>query len=161
MSIHILHKIGHLAYKKRIPLIPIFCKALIRILFNSAVDPKTKIGNGTVFGYGGIAVIIHKKSIIGSNCIIGSCVTIGTKQSMETGEVEVPEIGNNVIISSGAKILGGIKIGDNSIVGANAVIIESVPPNVIVAGIPGKIIKNIAPKIRREPGFIKYIQNVC
>ena len=143
MSIKILHSIGHSAYKKKIPFIPFLCKLLIRLLFNSAIDPKTHIGSGTVFGYGGIATIIHKKAIIGRNCIIGSCVTIGTKQSMETGDVEVPKIGNNVVVSSGAKILGGITVGDNSIIGANAVVIHSVPPNVVVAGVPAKIVKQV------------------
>lgn len=96
------------------------------------------MGKGTKFGYGGIAVVIHARAVIGNNCIIGQCVTIGGKSKHKN----VPRIGNNVQISIGAKILGPITIGDNVIVGANAVVVKDVPANCIVAGVPAKIIRN-------------------
>ena len=137
MSIEKIHKLGYFAYKRKIPLVPLICKFLIRLIFNSAVDPSTEIGKGTKFAYGGIGVVVHKKAVIGKNVMIGSGVTIGGRR---TG---VPIIGNNVNICTGAKVVGGLKIGDNSIVAPNAVVINDVPENVIVVGIPATIKKVI------------------
>lgn len=72
---------------------------------------------------------------IGENCTIYHDVTIG--QTLN----KFPKIGNNVIIYTGAKVIGGITVGDNAIIGANAVVTSDVPPNAIVGGIPAKIIK--------------------
>lgn len=132
----ILYRIGNWCYRHRIPLLPKIIDMLIRLLHNSAVYSATKIGKGTIFGYGGIAVVIHKHAQIGCNCVIGSNVTIGGKSRSKA----VPVIGDNVYIATGAKILGAIKVGNNSVIGANAVVIKDVPDNVVVAGIPAKVI---------------------
>ena len=137
MNITLLYRIGNFAFQKKIPLIPLFCKAMIRYLFNSAIDCSTQIGKNIHFSYGGIALVIHKKCILGDNVIIGSCVTIGGRSKSKM----VPRIGNNVFIATGAKILGDITIGSNVVIGANSVVISSIPDNSIVAGIPGKVIK--------------------
>lgn len=84
-------------------------------------------------------MIIHKRAKIGKECIIGSCVTIGGK----SGWYEVPVIGNNVEISTGAKVLGPVIVGNNVIIGANAVVVKDVPDNCIVAGCPAKIIRKL------------------
>ena len=89
-----------------------------------------------MLAYGGIGVIIHKDAVIGENCVIESNVTIGGRNN----NPKVPVIGNNVFIGTGARILGDVHIGDNSIVGANAVVIHDVPANCSVAGIPARIL---------------------
>ena len=81
---------------------------------------------------------MHARCKIGDNVDIGTNVTIGGR----SGHYVVPVIGNNVYIATGAKILGPIKIGNNVTIGANAVVINDVPDNVIVAGIPARIIKS-------------------
>lgn len=81
--------------------------------------------------------MIHSRAVIGKKCSIGTNVTIGGKSRW----YEVPVIGDNVYISSGAKILGPIRIGNNVTIGANAVVTKDVPDNCVVAGIPAKIIK--------------------
>jgi serine O-acetyltransferase len=131
------YRIGNWFYRHKIPFIPLLCKFAIRLFFNSAVDCSTKIGKGTSFAYSGIAVVIHKRAVIGNNVLIGQCVTIGGRSK----KINVPLIGNNVYIGAGAKILGDAVIGDNVVVGANAVVINDVPDNSVVAGIPAKIIK--------------------
>lgn len=90
------------------------------------------IGGGLYLEHG-FSTIITAKSI-GKNCWINQQVTIGFKNSKS------PIIGDNVRISCGAKILGGIKIGNNAIIGANAVVIKDVPDNAIVGGVPAKVI---------------------
>jgi serine O-acetyltransferase len=74
---------------------------------------------------------------LGSNCIIGVGVIIGTKGKFEN----VPEIGDNVEITSGVKIIGKVKIGNNVIIAPNSVVIKDIPDNCIVSGVPAKIIK--------------------
>ncbi len=132
-----LYRLGHFAYQKKIPLVPMFCNFLIRLVHNCAVYSESQIGEKTILGYGGIGVVIHKRVVIGSNCIIGSNVTIGGK----SGSENVPIIGNDVFIATGAKILGDLKIGNNCVIGANSVVVRDVPDNCVVAGIPAKIIK--------------------
>jgi serine O-acetyltransferase len=132
-----LYILSHKLYKNKIPIIPKIIKFIIFIIYNSSIPYQAIIGKGTRFGYGGIGVVIHKRTIIGKNCNIGSNVTIGGK----SGLYNVPKIGDNVYISTGAKILGSIVIGNNAVIGANAVVIKNVPNNAVVAGVPAKIIK--------------------
>lgn len=142
MLIH-FYRFANLLSRNRIPLLPKFFYYLQFILFNCSVPPTTSIGKNTKFAYGGIGIVIHGRSVIGKDCLIGQGITIGGKSKSK----DVPRIGNNVYLSAGCRILGDIQIGDNSIVGANAVVVKDVPPNSIVAGIPAKIIKtNIDPK---------------
>lgn len=124
-------------YRKRIPFIPKLIYYLQYILFNSSVPASCKIGKGTKFGYGGIGVVIHSRAVVGNNCLIGQNTTIGGR----SGYYEVPKIGNNVEICAGARVLGPITIGDNAIIGANAVVINDVPENAVVVGVPAKVIK--------------------
>ena len=136
MLIH-WYRLANWLYRHHVPLLPRLIYYLQYILFNSSVPPSCSIGGGVKFCYGGIAVVIHARAVIGNNCIIGQCTTIGGK----SGHYEVPRIGNNVHISTGAKILGPITIGDNVIIGANAVVVKDVPSNCIVAGVPARIIR--------------------
>jgi serine O-acetyltransferase len=141
--ISLLQRVGHWFYRKRIPLVPFLVDALIRVLFRCVVFSQTEIGRGTVFGYGGIAVVVHKRAVIGRNCMIGPRVTIGGT----SGHFDVPVIGDNCILHTGAVVIGPIRLGCNVVVGANAVVNKSVPDHCVVAGVPAKIIKrNIDPE---------------
>jgi serine O-acetyltransferase len=92
------------------------------------------IGPGLFIQHGFSTIIEADK--IGENCIINQDVTIGYKD-----EFGKPILGNNVHICAGAKVLGKIVIGDNSIIGANAVVTKNVPPYCTVAGVPARIIR--------------------
>ena len=131
-----LYRIAHILHRKRIPLLPSVIKLIIFLAYNSSIPYQAKIGSGSHFGYGGIGVVIHRNTVIGENCQIGANVTIGGK----SGHPQVPIIGDNVYLATGCKILGPIKIGNNVTVGANAVVVEDVPDNVTVVGIPAKIL---------------------
>ena len=109
-------------------------------LHNCYVPPEAQIGEGTVFGYGGMGVVIHKDSRIGKYCLISQQVTIGGRSGIEGA----PVIGNFVRIGAGAKILGNIKIGDFAVIGANAVVVKDVASGAVVAGVPAR-------ELRRDP----------
>ena len=132
-----LYRIEHWLWKKRVPILPQFIHHLIFLMFKSHIPASCTIGKGTRFAYGGIGVVIHANCVIGDDCIIGTNVTIGGR----SGRIKPPTIGNNIYISTGAKILGDIQIDDNVIVGANSVVIKDVPRNAIVVGVPSRIIK--------------------
>ena len=108
-----------------------------RFLFGCWCPGSAVIGKGTSLGYWGSATVIHKDAVIGKNCLIAQCVTIGRN----FGEKNVPKIGDNVYIGAGSVVFGEITIGDNVIIGANSVVNKSVPDNCTVAGNPFHIIK--------------------
>ncbi len=137
MSALKLHKGAHYLWKKKVPLFPTLIHYLIRLLYSSIVNPSTIIGDNCRLSYGGVAVIIHKRAKIGNNVIIGSCVTIGGKAGYEN----VPIIEDDVYIGSGAKVLGPITIHKGAVIGANAVMLNDVVENTVVAGVPAKVIK--------------------
>ncbi len=135
-----LYRVANKLYKKRIPLLPKIIYRLIYFINNCHIHYSTVIGEGTTIAYGGVGVVIHKEAIIGENCVIESNVTIGGRNN----NPNVPVIGDNVLIGTGARILGDVHIGSGSIVGANAVVLHDVPEKCSVAGVPAKILnKNI------------------
>jgi serine O-acetyltransferase len=140
INAYILYKISNKLFNWGVPLLPKIVKGLIFLIYNSSIPYQCIIGSGSTFAYGGIAVVLHKRTVIGKKCIIGTNVTIGGKSN----HYDVPSIGNNVKISAGAKILGPVTIGNNVTIGANAVVINDFPDNCVIAGIPAKIIKRIS-----------------
>lgn len=135
-AIHI-YRLANWLKRCRIPLLPDLFTLLIFLLYNSKVPASAKIGKGTRLGYGGIGVVIHDRASIGERVMIGPNVTIGGR----SGHSQVPVIGNDVDISTGAKVLGPVTIGHHAIIGANAVVINDVPDCAVVAGVPARIIK--------------------
>lgn len=134
----VFYRISRWLYLHRIPFLPKLITLLIFLIYNSKIPYQAHIGKGTKFGYGGMGVVVHSKAVIGDNCSIGQQVTIGEGNNRYPG---LPIIGNNVRISKGAIVFGGITIGNNVTVGANAVVTKPVPDNAIVAGVPAKILR--------------------
>jgi len=90
----------------------------------------------------GQALVVNGGTILGYNVVLKHCTTIGNRQSHTgTGVGPSPRIGNNVDIGSNVCILGDIEIGDNCIIGAGSVVVKSVPPNSVVVGNPGRVIR--------------------
>lgn len=135
------YKMARWCYLHHIPFVPKLITLLIFLIYNSKIPYTAQIGGGTKFGYGGIGTVLHARTVIGKNCMVGPNVTIGGR----SGYYEVPVIGDNVEISTGSKVLGPIHIGNNAVIGANAVVIKDVPENAVVAGVPAQILKITPP----------------
>lgn len=120
----------------------VLCKlAVIRHRFWSAVTGadipiNSRLGPGLLIPHP-TGIVIHPDAEIGPNCLIFSCVTIGTR-----GPRGIPVLGRNVDVGSGAKILGGVRIGDGAVIGANAVVLSDVRAGATVVGIPAREIRS-------------------
>lgn len=107
---------------------------VVRVIGKAQIPPQTRIGRNASILHDGNGLIISPRVIIGDNVTIFHQVTIGNKDR------KAPKIGNDVQIGAGAKVLGGISVGDGSTIGANAVVLKDVPPFSIAVGIPARII---------------------
>ncbi|PYS27070.1 MAG: serine acetyltransferase [Acidobacteria bacterium] len=132
-----LYRLSHDLHRSRVPLLPWLIFRFSRIAFKTVLPYTASIGRNTILNWSGLGVVIHDHAVIGENCVIGHDVTIGGHGH----DYRVPVLGNRVFVGVGAKIIGPVKIGDNTTIGANAVVMEDVPANAIVAGIPARIIR--------------------
>ena len=132
----LFHRIAHFLYKIKLKFIARLISQIARSLTGIEIHPGVKIGRKLFIDHG-MGIVIGETATIGDDCTIYHGVTLGG-----TGKDKIkrhPDIGNNVMIGCGAKILGPIKIADNVKIGANAVVLKDVPSNVTVTGVPGKI----------------------
>ena len=111
------------------------------------IHPGAQIGKGLFIDHGS-GVIIGETTIIGDNVTLYQGVTLGgtVKEQVKRH----PTLGDNVMVSAGAKILGSFKIGDNCKIGAGSVVLKEVPPNCTVVGVPGRIVKSSSTAIPRS-----------
>ena len=111
------------------------------------IHPGAQIGKGLFIDHGN-GVIIGETAIIGDNVTLYQGVTLGGT-GKETGKRH-PTLRNNVMVSAGAKVIGSFTIGENSKIGAGSVVLEEVPPNCTVVGVPGRIVKRENRKVPRS-----------
>lgn len=111
------------------------------------IHPGATIGKGLFIDHGH-GVVIGETAIVGDNVTLYQGVTLGGT-GKEKGKRH-PTVGNNVMISAGAKILGSFTIGENSKIGAGSVVLQEVPPNSTVVGVPGRVVKQNDVKVPRE-----------
>ena len=135
---HILvfYRISHLLYRYKFFFLARLISQIGRFFTGIEIHPGAKIGKRLFIDHG-MGIVIGETTTIGNDCTIYHGVTLGG-----TGKDKLkrhPDIGNNVIIGCGAKVLGPIKIGDNVKIGANAVILKNVEAGSTIVGIPGKI----------------------
>ncbi|MGI6733797.1 MAG: serine O-acetyltransferase [Anaerovoracaceae bacterium] len=134
----IFHKPAHWLYKHNLKLIARIISQISRFLTGIEIHPGATIGKRCFIDHG-MAVVIGETTEIGDDVTIYQAVTLGGT-GKETGKRH-PTIGNNVVISSGAKVLGPFRVGNNSKIGAGSVVLKEIPDNCTVVGIPGKIVK--------------------
>ena len=141
------YRVSHQLWQWKIPVIPRWLSQYARFFTGIEIHPGAQIGKNFFIDHG-MGVVIGETAIVGDNVLLYQGVTLGGT-GKETGKRH-PTLGNNVVVGAGAKILGNIIIGDNSYIGANAVVIKQVPPNSTVVGIPGRITKQEGRKIDME-----------
>ncbi len=134
----ILHRIAHKLDYWKIPLIPRIISNISRFLTGIDIHPKARIGRRFFIDHG-MGVVIGATTIIGDDVLLYQGVTLGGTGN-EHGKRH-PTLGNNIVVGSGAKVLGNIEIGSNSRIGAGSVVIESVPEDSTVVGVPGRIVR--------------------
>ena len=134
----ILHRPAHWLYKHNIKLIARIISQLARWFTGIEIHPGASIGRRCFIDHG-LAIIIGETTEIGDDVTIYQGVTLGGT-GKDIGKRH-PTIGNRVMISSGAKVLGPFKVGDDVKIGAGAVVLKEIPPNCTVVGIPGTIVK--------------------
>jgi serine O-acetyltransferase len=110
------------------------------IRYGIDISRDARIGSGLYIGHFG-GIVVNADVVIGDNCNLSQGVTLG--QVNRGAKAGCPTIGNNVYIAPGAKIIGRINVGDNAAVGANAVVVDDVPPNVAVGGVPARVISQV------------------
>ncbi|WP_425448437.1 serine O-acetyltransferase [Dethiothermospora halolimnae] len=142
----IIHRLSHWIYKKGLFTLARIISNLARFLTGIEIHPGAKIGEGVFIDHG-MGVVVGETAEIGNNVTIYQGVTLGGT-GKEVGKRH-PTIGNNVVISSGAKVLGPFKVGDNSKIGAGSVVLKEIPENCTVVGIPGRIVVKDNIKIRK------------
>lgn len=134
----IAYRITHWLYIHKQFFIARLISQFIRFCTGIEIHPGAKIGKGLFIDHG-LGVVIGETAEVGDNCTFYHGVTLGGT-GKDKGKRH-PTIGNNVMIGAGAKILGPILVGDNSKIGANALVIETVPLNVTVVGIPARVVR--------------------
>ncbi|MHB0885902.1 MAG: serine O-acetyltransferase EpsC [Bacillota bacterium] len=133
-----IHRWAHRLYRRRRFLAARLLSQFARSLTGIEIHPGARLGRGFFIDHG-MGVVIGETAEVGEDVTLYQGVTLGGT-GKEKGKRH-PTIGRNVIISAGAKVLGAITIGDNCKIGAGAVVIESVPPNCTVVGVPGRVVR--------------------
>lgn len=141
------HRVSHFLYNMKFKIIARLISQVMRILTGIEIHPGAVIGKRLLIDHG-MGVVIGETAIVGNDVTIYQGVTLGG-----TGKDEGkrhPTIGNDVMIASGAKILGPFTIGDHSKIGASSVVLKEVPPHCTVVGVPGRIVKQNYQKVDED-----------
>jgi len=133
----LFHRLAHALWRRKFYFLGRFTSHLGRFFTGIEIHPGATIGRGFFIDHG-MGVVIGETAEIGDNCTLYHGVTLGGTSWAK--EKRHPTLGNNVVIGSGAKILGPFKVGDNSKVGSNSVVVKEVPPNSTVVGVPGRVV---------------------
>ncbi len=133
----IYHRIAHWFFKHKMKFIARWISQTGRFFTGVEIHPGATIGRGLLIDHG-MGVVIGETAVVGDNCTIYQGVTLGGT-GKDTGKRH-PTIGNNVMIGSGAKVLGPFTVGDNAKIAAGAVVLDPVPENATAVGVPARII---------------------
>lgn len=143
----IAHRVNHFLYKIGLKVISRLGSQFMRILTGIEIHPGAVIGKRLLIDHG-MGVVIGETAIVGNDVTIYQGVTLGGT-GKDCGKRH-PTIGNDVMIASGAKILGPFKIGNHSKIGAGSVVLKEVPDHCTVVGVPGRIVKQNYKKVDED-----------
>ena len=139
-----LHRPAHFFYKHKWFFTARFISQFARFMTGIEIHPGATIGKGVFIDHGS-GVVIGETTEIGDGCTIYQGATLGGT-GKEKGKRH-PTLGKNVLVGTGAKILGPFKVGDNSKIAANAVVLEEIPPNSTAVGVPARVVKQNGVKV--------------
>ena len=134
----ILHRVSHWLYCHHLPFLARLNSQLARHITGIEIHPGAKIGRRLVIDHG-MGIVIGETAEIADDCLIYHGVTLGGT-GKDHGKRH-PTIGNNVLISCGAKVLGPFRVGDNARIASNAVVLSEVPEDATAVGIPAQIVR--------------------
>ena len=139
------HQISNFFYKAGFDLIARIISQTVRFFTGIEIHPGAKLGKNLFIDHG-MGVVIGETSEVGDNVTIYHAVTLGGSSpsidsEKQRHEKRHPTIGHDVVIGSGAQIIGPVKVGNNSRIAANAVVVKDVPENATMVGIPAKAVK--------------------
>ncbi|MDA8096409.1 MAG: serine O-acetyltransferase [Desulforudis sp.] len=140
----IMHRIAHVIYRRRLFTLARLISHFSRFITGIEIHPGARIGEGFFIDHG-TGVVIGETTEIGNNVTLYQGVTLGGT-GKEKGKRH-PTIGDNVVVSAGAKILGSFEVGEDSKIGAGSVVLKPVPPNCTVVGVPGRIVRRDGMKV--------------
>ena len=140
----ILYRAAHWFHTRKMFIIARCISQFARFLTGIEIHPGAKIGKGFFIDHGA-GVVIGETTEIGDTWLVYQGVTLGGT-GKEKGKRH-PTLGNNVMVGSGARVLGPFKVGDNAKIAANAVVLEEVPPNCTAVGVPARIVKRNGKKV--------------
>ena len=144
------HKIAHWCYEHDHKFLARYISQRTRHKTGIEIHPGAKLGKRLVIDHG-MGIVIGETAEIGDDCLLYQGVTLGGT-GKETGKRH-PTIGNNVLVGSGAKVLGPFKVGDNSRVAANSVVLREIPENSTAVGSPARVVRQNGEKVN-------YVENV-
>jgi serine O-acetyltransferase len=133
------HRVAHRLWNWRIPILPRLLSHFARWLTGIEIHPGAKLGR-RVFIDHGMGVVIGETAELGADCLIYQGVTLGGTSLKR--EKRHPTLEHNVVVGSGAKVLGNITIGHHSRIGSSSVVIKSAPPHSTIVGIPGRVLED-------------------
>ncbi len=142
----IYHRIAHFFYKHNIKFIARAVSQWSRFWTGIEIHPGAQIGRRLVIDHG-MGIVIGETAEIGDDCLLYHGVTLGGT-GKDSGKRH-PTLGNNVMVSTGAKVLGPFKVGDNARIAANAVVLQEVPDNATAVGIPAQIVRVQGEKVKK------------
>jgi len=145
-GIHALmfHRLANWFWRNQLRWMARYAAHISRFLTGIEIHPGAKIGKRLVIDHG-MGIVIGEPAEIGDDCLLYHGVTLGGT-GKERGKRH-PTIGNNVLIGTGAKVLGPFTVGDNSRIAANSVVLSAVPPNSTAVGIPARVVKKDGQKL--------------
>ncbi len=138
------HRFTHWLWEHKIRFLARWLSQLARGITGIEIHPGACIGSGVFIDHG-MGIVVGETAEIGNDVTLYHGVTLGGT-ALEKGKRH-PTIEDRVVIGAGAKVLGNITIGEDSRIGANAVVVKSVPPNSVVVGVPGQIVKRAQPHL--------------